>query len=39
MTENKVLLEVTDSHLNTGLRGVPVGTCRTSFVTPNEGVH
>ena len=39
MTEKKVLLEVTDSHLNTGLRGVPVGTCRTSFVTPNEGVH
>ena len=27
------------SHLNTGLRGVPVGTCRTSFVTPTEGVH
>ena len=39
MTENEVLLEVTDTHLNTGLRGVPVGTCRTSFVTPNEGVH
>ena len=39
MADNKVLLEVTENHLNTGLRGVPVGTCRTSFVTPTEGVH
>ena len=39
MVENKVLLEVTEKHLNTGLRGIPVGTCRTSFVTPTEGVH
>lgn len=30
---------MTDEHLNIGLRGVPVGTCRTSFVTPTEGVH
>lgn len=34
-----MLLELTDKHLNIGLRGVPVGTCRTSFVTPTEGVH
>jgi len=33
------LLELTTAHLNSGLRGVPVGTCRTSFVTPDEGVH
>ncbi|MDE0869733.1 MAG: citrate/2-methylcitrate synthase, partial [Candidatus Poseidoniaceae archaeon] len=39
MAKNEVLLEVTEKHLNTGLRGVPVGTCRTSFVTPSEGVH
>jgi len=39
MSEKEVLLEVTSDHLNTGLRGVPVGTCRTSFVTPTEGVH
>ena len=39
MSDEEVLLEVTNGHLNTGLRGVPVGTCRTSFVTPNEGVH
>ena len=39
MSDKQVLLEVTSDHLNTGLRGVPVGTCRTSFVTPTEGVH
>jgi len=39
MTNEKVLSEVTENHLNTGLRGIPVGTCRTSFVTPSEGVH
>jgi citrate synthase len=39
MSEKEVLLQVTTDHLNTGLRGVPVGTCRTSFVTPTEGVH
>jgi citrate synthase len=39
MSDEEVLLEVTNGHLNTGLRGVPVGTCRTSFVTPTEGVH
>ena len=39
MSDKEVLLQVTTGHLNTGLRGVPVGTCRTSFVTPTEGVH
>jgi citrate synthase len=39
MSDEEVLLELTSNHLNTGLRGVPVGTCRTSFVTPTEGVH
>ena len=33
------LLKLTESHLDIGMRGVPVGTCRTSFVTPEEGVH
>jgi citrate synthase len=37
--DSKVLFEVTEEHLNTGLRGIPVGTVRTSFVTPNEGLH
>ena len=39
MSVDKSLLDLTTAHLNTGLRGVPVGTCRTSFVTPEEGVH
>ena len=39
MSEDRSLLNLTTGHLNTGLRGVPVGTCRTSFVTPEEGVH
>ena len=33
------LLDLTEAHLDIGMRGVPVGTCRTSFVTPGEGVH
>ena len=39
MTSDEPMFTVHTSHLNTGLRGVPVGTCRTSFVTPTEGVH
>jgi citrate synthase len=39
MTDEDVRMEMTKEHLNIGLRGVPVGTCRTSFVTPTEGVH
>ena len=39
MGEDESLFTVTSAHLNTGLRGIPVGTCRTSFVTPTEGVH
>ena len=42
MTEEngkEVLFEVTEDHLNTGMRGIPVGTCRTSFVDPKKGVH
>ena len=34
----KVLLELTEAHLDTGLRGIPVGTCRTSAVDPRLGV-
>lgn len=33
-----VLFQVTGKHLNTGLRGFPVGTVRTSFVDPNKGL-
>jgi len=34
----EVLFTVTKEHLNTGLRGFPVGTVRTSKVDPQEGV-
>lgn len=37
--EKKVLFEVTEEHLDTGLRGFPVGTVRTSSVDPDIGVH
>ena len=39
MTEDESLFTITESHLDTGMRGIPVGTCRTSFVDPLEGVH
>ena len=35
----KVLLELTEGHLDIGMRGIPVGTCRTSSVSPDGGVH
>ncbi|HND30072.1 MAG TPA: citrate (Si)-synthase [Myxococcota bacterium] len=35
----KVLFEITEEHLDTGLRGFPVGTVRSSFVDPDDGVH
>jgi citrate synthase len=38
MPENQTLFEITENHLNTGLRGIPVGTVRTSSVDPYEGV-
>ena len=37
--ESKDLFTITEGHLDTGLRGFPVGTVRTSFVTPEAGVH
>ena len=39
MTDEDVLFSITDKNLDSGLRGVPVGTCQTSFVDPYEGVH
>ncbi len=35
---NKVIFEVTQEHLETGLRGYPVGYCTTSFVDPQKGL-
>ena len=37
--QNEVLFEVTRAHLDTGLRGIPVGTVRTSSVDPYKGLH
>ena len=39
MSQDEPMFTVHTSHLNTGLRGVPVGTCRTSFVTPTEAAE
>lgn len=36
---SKVLFEITEEHLDTGLRGYPVGHCVTSFVDPQKGLH
>ncbi len=36
--DNEVLFEITRKHLNTGLRGFPGGTCRTSAVDPMKGL-
>jgi citrate synthase len=38
MADDEVLFQITRGHLNTGLRGFPVGTCRSSAVDPMEGV-
>ncbi|MDA3962477.1 MAG: citrate synthase, partial [Planctomycetota bacterium] len=37
--EPKVLKTITEADLETGLRGVPVGYCTTSFVDPEQGLH
>jgi citrate synthase len=36
---NKVLFEITEQHLDTGLRGIPVSTVYTSEVDPQDGLH
>ena len=35
----ETLFNVLETNLDTGLRGIPVGTCQTSYVDPIEGVH
>ena len=39
MEGEETLFNVRESNLDTGLRGIPVGTCQTSYVDPIEGVH
>lgn len=36
--QEEILFQVTKSHLDTGLRGFPVGTCVTSTVHPQKGL-
>lgn len=36
--QNEVLLAITKDHLETGMRGYPVGYCTTSTVDPNKGL-
>src|SRR4051812_3371008 len=38
MAESEVLFKITREHLDTGLRGFPVGTCPNSHVDPVEGL-
>lgn len=38
MEKKKTLFTITEDSLETGLRGVPVGYCTTSFVHPMEGL-
>ena len=35
---SKVLFEITEDQLETGMRGFPVGYCPTSFVDPIKGL-
>tara|TARA_B100001142_G_scaffold16752_1_gene15563 strand:+ start:3613 stop:4779 length:1167 start_codon:yes stop_codon:yes gene_type:complete len=39
MSEEEELFTITAKHLDSGMRGIPVGTCQTSYVDPLEGVH
>src|SRR5690606_27549564 len=38
MAESEVLFKITQEHLDTGLRGIPVGTCPNSHVDPQLGL-
>ena len=39
MADDETIFSISEGHLDTGLRGIPVGTCSTSYVDPIEGVH
>jgi len=39
MPDEEELFTITTNHLDSGMRGIPVGTCQTSYVDPLEGVH
>ena len=37
--DGEPIFQIQSENIDSGLRGVPVGTCQTSFVDPIEGVH
>ena len=39
VSDEETIFSISDGHLDSGLRGIPVGTCRTSYVDTIEGVH
>ena len=39
MPDEETIFSISEAHLDSGLRGIPVGTCKTSYVDPIEGVH
>ena len=39
MSDDETLFSISEVHLDSGLRGIPVGTCKTSYVDPIDGVH
>jgi citrate synthase len=39
MADEEELFTIKTNHLDSGMRGMPVGTCQTSYVDPLEGVH
>ena len=38
MSDDETLFSISEVHLDSGLRGIPVGTCKTSYVDPIDGV-
>ena len=39
MADEETIFSISEGNLDSGLRGIPVGTCKTSYVDPIEGVH
>ena len=37
--DGEPIFKIRSENIDSGLRGIPVGTCQTSFVDPLEGVH
>ena len=39
VSDEETIFSISEGHLDSGLRGIPVGTCRTSYVDTIDGVH